>query len=548
LSVAVNHATARGLSVESPLADIFPPGNQGPYLGLATRTLETGAGDMAWLALSDSEPVVVVSRSTEFPVAQAALLEFPQPPAAPVLVAASIPSTGEGEWWRTWCQLRGILCCVIAPIRSNGVLVGTVGVLSVTNEALNGHDLQRVELMAWLAEQVRDRDLRLGSMEQQFDELTSVLGNALAMNEAFHTRPRYGSLAKALGTFLDSTYCRIAVCDAKDWLTIRASGGHRPPDQQIHGRSWPLATLTSCVEALRGRHAVVLHFDQPELAEGCERHGLFSPTTKTGIVVPFLAGPSMAGILLVGEEREARHQPPHPERLAVLEFIAGRIGELLVMSRLVKRDRRLERQRRKRLIELEERQRLARELHDHVGQALSTLLVRIRNGMASNAMSREDLELLETVAQGAMESTRNLAYGLRHPGDGVDPFEGARQYADAILSGDGSALTWEDERDGAKLPDRMSRELAEVIKESVTNVVRHAEADTVHVRLEQRNGRVAVTIRDDGVGFSPAQIAATKPGRFGLVGNRERMARIGGSFQVSSSEGRGTVVVLQAGR
>jgi len=93
------------------------------------------------------------------------------------------------------------------------------------------------------------------------------------------------------------------------------------------------------------------------------------------------------------------------------------------------------------------------------------------------------------------------------------------------------------------------REIGRVVKESVTNVVRHANAKRVRVRLEYPDGRIRVTVHDNGIGFTPHDVRPSRDGRgLGLVGNAERMARLGGVFDVRSSPKGGTLVLIEAPR
>jgi two-component system sensor histidine kinase DegS len=92
-------------------------------------------------------------------------------------------------------------------------------------------------------------------------------------------------------------------------------------------------------------------------------------------------------------------------------------------------------------------------------------------------------------------------------------------------------------------------EIGRVVKESISNVVRHARAKNVRIRLEYPNGLIRITIQDDGVGFTMHQVRPSRDGRgLGLVGNAERMARLGGVFDVRTSRKGGTLVLIEAPR
>lgn len=192
------------------------------------------------------------------------------------------------------------------------------------------------------------------------------------------------------------------------------------------------------------------------------------------------------------------------------------------------------------------RHRLARDLHDGVGESINTLLVQIRLALARGEAGLEDLRLLEQGAQNAMQSVRALAYGARR-GAKSNPLEEARLYAEQLLMASGVSLTWIDELLGIRLTNKLATQLGWAVRESVTNVARHANARAVEVRLNELEGRVRVTVRDDGDGFLPEAVKVGTDGRgLGLLGNAERMAEVGGLFSVRSSPGDGAEVLLEA--
>jgi signal transduction histidine kinase len=197
-----------------------------------------------------------------------------------------------------------------------------------------------------------------------------------------------------------------------------------------------------------------------------------------------------------------------------------------------------------------ERQRLARDLHDNVGQALSALLVQIRCAMAEGKAGPHDLQILEQAASGAVDGAVALAYGIRNLERGTGALEEARSYAESMLRSVQCRLSWTEQRTDLKIASRVLREVGQVIKEAITNVVRHAQATSVRVRVEYPDGRIRVTIHDDGIGFSLHEARPSSDGRgLGLVGSSERLSRLGGTFDVRSAPNiGGTRVLIEARR
>ncbi|HEY9286453.1 MAG TPA: ATP-binding protein [Candidatus Dormibacteraeota bacterium] len=195
------------------------------------------------------------------------------------------------------------------------------------------------------------------------------------------------------------------------------------------------------------------------------------------------------------------------------------------------------------------RSRLSRDLHDGVGQAITTLLVEVRVAMERGQATRDDLLIIEQEAENALRSVRALAYSVRQRSLVADPLGQAQRYAERLINASGASLRWIDQRTSRRLSVHVARELAWTIRESITNALDHGLANTIEVRLLEAEGRIRVTIRDNGVGFEPNALQLTPEGQgLGLLGNAERMAQIGGIFSIRSRPGEGTLVILEAPR
>jgi signal transduction histidine kinase len=497
---------------------------------------------VGWLAWGDGKDAVVVPGVARSFLDPSSIGEFPDPPRESLVIDRGT----EGGPWSPWCRARGIQSCAISPIYARGKVVGVIGLASCHAGGLADYDADQLHLAATLAVHARTYEARLAGVRRMFDEVSRTLENALALDRALRLPPTYRAIARSVGESLDVSYCRIAIRDSREGLTIRAAGGRRPPGKSVPV-TWPLAGLKHCAEALHEHRAVVLSFSPYNPALEPERLALFSPTTRTGMILPFFVGPRTHGVLIIGEERRSRCQPMSPERVAILELVASRIAHILRMSRRLEHERKAERRRERKLII--ERQHLAREVHDEVGQALSALLLQIRHDLAKGGASLDELQVMERAAQSAVDGARALAYGFRHLDRGVGPLEHARSFSETLLRASGCALAWTEERADVRVASKTLREIGRVVKESITNVVRHARAKAVRVRLEYPDGLIRVTIQDDGIGFTLHEVRPSRDGRgLGLVGNAERMARLGGVFDVRSSRKGGTVVLIEAPR
>ncbi len=181
---------------------------------------------------------------------------------------------------------------------------------------------------------------------------------------------------------------------------------------------------------------------------------------------------------------------------------------------------------------LEERNRLARELHDALTQSLFGLRLRLEAG--DNAGARD---LLDDI----FGELRSLILQLRPPDLERD---GLTASVAKHLQVVGRAHGLVTRLDGADLGDvggDAEQALFRIAQEALTNVVRHADATEVVVGLDRSEAHVVLTVRDDGRGFDPSHRAVSSR-RLGLVSMRERATELGGALDISSEPGKGTTV------
>jgi two-component system sensor histidine kinase UhpB len=191
----------------------------------------------------------------------------------------------------------------------------------------------------------------------------------------------------------------------------------------------------------------------------------------------------------------------------------------------------------------EELTRLSREIHDELGHALTALRLdlgwlvpRLRRNRAP--VPRKAAEML-TLVDDTIDSVRRIAGRLRPPV--LDDF-GLTPALESLLARflRKTGLEVDLQTDSGDVPPPARRALYRIVQEALTNVVRHAEARTVRVRLESSPEAVVLEIADDGRGIPPGMI--DDPGSLGLVGMRERAAALGADFQVVAGPNGGTTV------
>jgi len=188
---------------------------------------------------------------------------------------------------------------------------------------------------------------------------------------------------------------------------------------------------------------------------------------------------------------------------------------------------------------LKERRRMERDLHDGAQQRLVSLALDLR--MAQSAI-RDDPDGAERLLAGAGEELERALEELRELARGLHPAVLADRGLDAAVNAlaGRTPLPVQIERTlGERVPESVELAAYFVVAESLTNVVKYADASQAVVRLQRDNGRVVVEVKDDGVG-------GADPGRgTGLRGLEDRVSALGGEFEVASRPGAGTTVVAR---
>jgi signal transduction histidine kinase len=195
-----------------------------------------------------------------------------------------------------------------------------------------------------------------------------------------------------------------------------------------------------------------------------------------------------------------------------------------------------------RILELQdsERRRIARELHDSVGQFLAGLKINLNQLEAGPRVDRRRL-IRETIelTDCALQEVRTLSH-LLHPPllEELGFISAARWYLDEYGKRSQVRVSLEVTEPIERLPREIEIALFRVLQEALTNVHRHAAAESVTVRIFCRDGRVSLTVADDGKGIPQDVLAKFRRGAapgIGLAGMRERLAEFGGDIRVESS-------------
>lgn len=196
-----------------------------------------------------------------------------------------------------------------------------------------------------------------------------------------------------------------------------------------------------------------------------------------------------------------------------------------------------------------ERQRMARELHDTLSQGLAGLILQLEAAdahLANSHPERARLIVQQTMerARATLGDARRAIANLRQAPEGQLDLAAALQLeAERFNEATGIpcnlAIT-----PANSLPERLYEPVLRTVTEGLTNIARHSQADQVRLQMTIQAGWVEVTLYDNGVGFDP-QTSSHQAGHYGLLGMQERARLAGGTLEIASSQGSGTTVCLR---
>ncbi len=198
-------------------------------------------------------------------------------------------------------------------------------------------------------------------------------------------------------------------------------------------------------------------------------------------------------------------------------------------------------------IEEQERKRISEELHDNIGQVLAISKINISKLTRENPGLAVDLTEIKSYIEQTIEFTRSLTFELSSPILYQLGFEQAVEWlAEQIQKKHDIAIEFNSDKNLRNFRGEISIQLYKTVRELLLNIVKHAEARSAKVSVEMNDGNIYISIEDDGKGFDIGKVESfsIEGKHYGLFSIRERISFIGGTFQISSKLGKGTLMEL----
>ena len=442
---------------------------------------------------------------------------------------------------------------VTAPLR---IRQGIIGVIRVEKDGGEGFARDVVELLGLFADQaaVALENARLMEAERRRrQELGSILDVTTAATQSLLLDEVLRRVARGIADAVDMPSCGVYLLDDDGrWLLPAAAVGDHLPAESAGGGATsryaqPIDTDGDAFlrEALAGRGATVCADVSTDARTAAS--ALCALGARSMLAAPLIAQDRPLGVVLV-----AAFDAPcdfSPAQLRLIEGIAGSAALAVENARLYAHSREL--------ATAEERNRLAREIHDGLAQGLTAVTLHLEVADAALETTAAPDEVRERVRTALRLTRANLDDARRSVVDlRVAPLQELtlpqaleELVASAAREGgfEGCYRSRGFAGDAGRLPARLEAGFYRIAQELLSNVRKHAHATQVDVRLERRDDVLTLAVTDDGQGFDPATPATPGArGGFGLIGLRERVALLGGTIHFDSAPDEGTHVRVSA--
>ncbi|MEX0785653.1 MAG: GAF domain-containing sensor histidine kinase [Dehalococcoidia bacterium] len=361
-----------------------------------------------------------------------------------------------------------------------------------------------------------------------------MTGAVLAMAQELAVEPVLDTIVNAARDLTNARYAALGIPDGEGGFAQFLTSGMT--EHQI--------AAIGPLPRTHGMLAAMLQDSAPYRTDDVQQDARFlgwprtHPDMRSFMGIPIASKGEIIGAFYLTEKRGGSLFTDADQRL--IQMLAAHAAIAITNARLYERSRELS--------VVEERNRLARDLHDAVAQRLFSAALTAE--AASTLIDREperakqEIQKLQELTRDAMQEMRSLIFELRPAeleADGLVPT--LRKHIDVLRRVYHSDIDIEVDGD-RRLKPRTEAELFRIAQEGLNNALKHAQAGSIAVRLSIDGERASLSVRDDGVGFDPGD-TSLRSHRLGLTSMQERAEGLGGVLRVDSQQGRGTEVCVE---
>ena len=366
---------------------------------------------------------------------------------------------------------------------------------------------------------------------RQLESLNEI-GNALASQ--VELEPLLAIVAARLRELVRARLVLIALPDTADALRVAAAEGERSSAAIGTQLRLGASKVGKVLERAQSERVDAM-LDDPEVDQQVAR----TLGVTTALYVPLIVHGRAVGVI-AAHDKEGGDPRFGDEDARLGESLAKRAAIAFDLSQRVSRDAM------RRVVEAQEleRRRLARELHDETGQALTSILLGLKTLERSveTKQGRDGVAAVRDLVVATLQDVRRLAVELRPAA--LDDFGLApalERLVETVRQDTPVDVDLEIGIGDERLPTDVETTMYRIVQEALTNIAKHAAATRISILLTRKERAVVVVVEDDGDGFD-----ATDPtAGLGLAGMRERVTLLGGQLRIETSPGRGTTIAAE---
>ena len=421
------------------------------------------------------------------------------------------------------------------PILLRGVAYGNLYLTEKeAGEQFTEEDEELTKLLAAQAAVAIENARLYESSMRWLRQLESLNEISDALVSELELEPLLALIARRLCELVDARIVLIGLPDG-DELRIAAAEGDRGDDIAALRLEPGRSKAGRVLERARSER-VDRVLDDPEVDQRAARR----LGVRSALFVPLVVRREAIGVVIV-HDKNGPSTVFTDDDLRLVEGLAARAATAVDLSRRVSRDT----VRRVVAAQELERSRLARELHDETGQALTSILLGLKplEDSTSPEEARRGVAAVRELVVSTLQDVRRLAVELRPAA--LDDFglaSAVERLAQTFREQSGLRVDLEARLAEERLPSEVETALYRIVQEALTNIAKHSRATRVSILLTRRDTSVAAVVEDDGTGFDPS---ADAHGGLGIVGMRERLALLGGRLAIESAPTAGTTLIAE---
>ncbi|KON66655.1 histidine kinase [Peribacillus butanolivorans] len=267
---------------------------------------------------------------------------------------------------------------------------------------------------------------------------------------------------------------------------------------------------------------------------------VFEDVIRSLVYLPLIVNHELVGMFVAGKSRRASFIT---EDIQSLSTFANQLGSLLKTRSLVAEQE-------KRMI-LEERNRLAREIHDGIAQVLAGVIFQLESALRQSADQSGNMEKMVDKSikklRKSLGEVRYSIYALKpYPTQRLGLKQAIANKIQSIKQENNLAIKYHERGRSRTLSFTKERAIFDTLQESLQNIVKHAKADEVDILLSYQREHVLLKVKDNGVGFSlfESMIKTKHEPHYGILHMNEQAEQLGATLQIDSSTGKGTEITL----